>query len=151
MMVLPPWGGRKGVKKMENIEIAYVDYSGRVQVSLDALIVALWNTHVEYVGGENKISLNNKEFFENAFDNAYDAAMAVSLSGAWTWSDDYVYFDDEGYLTSFCHWNDETSPIDLDKLDISRLIDGLKKWHKNKKEYAVNNISRAIHDALENV
>ena len=135
---------------MENAVIAYVDYYEHVQVNFDALIIILWNKYIEYAGGENKIFLNNKEFFENSFDNSYDTAQAVSLSGKWSWSDDFVYFDGEGYLTSFSHWDDERSPIDIDKIDVGHLIDGLKNFHNDTcKGGQENNIPRAIHDALK--
>lgn len=94
---------------------------------------------------DNKIFSNNKEFFENSFENAYDAAWAVSLSSKWAWSDDYVYFDAEGYLTSFSHWDDENSPIDIDKLAYIQLknsLDGVEG-------YVVNNVPMAIHEALK--
>ena len=112
---------------MENVaeNMFYENYNQRVEVSFDALIIAMWNKY-----SKNKISLNNKEFFENTFDNSYDAAWAVSLSGKWQWADDYVCFDEEGYLSSFTHWDDEGSPIDLDKLDICQLVNSLKKWSK---------------------
>ena len=90
----------------------------------------------------NKIFLNDEEFFSHMFDNQYDVARAISLSKSWVWSDDYVYFDKDGYITSFSHWDDEKSPIDLDRLDI--LI-------KNKKKRYVNNISRSISEALRGV
>ena len=106
----------------------YKNYNGDVIIDEDAMIVSLWNAYVEAVG-EEKIYLydNDKEFFAKYFDNSYDAAYAVSISGKWSWSDDYVYFDEDGYLVSFKHWNDAESPIDLDKIDISSLIDSLKK------------------------
>ena len=157
---------------MENI--FYVNYNNCIEISFDALIVAMWNTYVETVerdkkispnnkeffenslenayveaeaaGRDKKISLNNKEFFENSFDNQYDAAWAVSLSGQWSWTDDYVCFDEDGSLASVSHWNDANSPIDIDQLDVSHLIDALKKWHRKG---CVNNIPRAIHDALK--
>ena len=164
---------------MENI--FYVNYNNCIEISFDALIVAMWNTYVETVerdkkispnnkeffenslenayveaeaaGRDKKISLNNKEFFENSFDDAYDAAMAISWSGRWRWTDSFVYFDEEGYLTSFSRLDDENSPIDMDKIDIDYLIRALqdlqrspKKWHKKG---CVNNIPRAIHDALQ--
>lgn len=141
---------------MENIAIVenaiYVDYNECIRVDLNAMVVALWNKYLEFEGrGENKISLNNKEFFENSFNNAYDAAWAATISGKWRWSDDYVYFNGEGFITSFSHWDDETSPIDLDKIDVSPLIDGLKKFHKKNKKGYVNNIPKAIHEALQEV
>ena len=133
---------------MENM--FYTDYNERVAISFDALIVAMWDEYSDNKGGENKIFLNNKEFFENSFDNSYDTAQAVSLSGKWSWSDDFVYFDGEGYLTSFSHWDDERSPIDIDKIDVGHLIDGLKNFHNDTcKGGQENNISRAIHDALK--
>ena len=122
------------------MDIMYVDYDGRVQVSFDALIVAMWNK-----GGNKKISLNNKEFFENSFENPYDAAWAVSISD-WKWTDEFVYFNEEGHITSFNHWDDKNSPIDLDRIDVGHLIDGLKRWHKKEQE---GSISIAIHDALK--
>ena len=127
---------------------AYETYNNGVEFDTDTVIVSLWNAYVE-CRGEEKISLNNKEFFENSFENSFDAAWAVSLSNKWDWRDEYVYFNGEGYLTSFSHWDDERSPIDLDKLDISQLIDDLKKWHK--KDNSISNIPRAIHDALQEV
>ena len=132
---------------------AYKNYSGQVEIDLDTVLVSLWNAYIEAdeAEGRDKIYLNNKGFFENSFENAYDAAWAVSLSGKWNWTDNFVYFDKDGYLTSFSHWNDENSPIDIDKIDVGLLIDGLKKWSKNKtcKQGQENNISRAIHDALK--
>ena len=139
---------------MENMEntvienIIYVDYDERVQVSFDALIIYSWNKYVEYAGGDNKIFLNNREFFENSFNNSYDAAWAVTSSGKWSWTDDYVYFNGEGYITSFSHWDDDNSPIDIDKIDVGHLIDGLKNFHTCKQGQD-NNISRAIHNALK--
>ena len=130
------------------MEIMYKNYNDKVEISFDALIVAMWN---EGEGGDKKISLNNNEFFNTTFKNPYDAAFAVSLSGRWAWSDDYVYFDEDGYITSFNHWDDKNSPIDIDKIDVTDLINNLKKWHKNKnkKRDVVDNIPRAIHDALQ--
>lgn len=134
---------------MEMENVFYVNYDGCIQISFDALIIGMWNRYIEYNECKNKICLNNKEFFEKSFNNSYDAAWAATLSGRWDWKDDFVYFGDDGYLTSFSHWDDENSPIDLDKINISPLIDGLKKIpQKNKKE---KSISRAIHDALQEV
>ena len=127
---------------MENI--FYVNYNQHVEISFDALIVAMWNEYSDHIGGDKKISLNNKEFFNNSFDNQYDAAWAVSLSGQWSWTDDYVCFDDDGYLASFSHWNDANSPIDIDKLDLSHLIDGLDRWDKKQQKGSIS-----IHDALK--
>ena len=112
-----------------------------VEVDMDMLLVSLYNR-----GAENKIFINDEDFINNTFDDSYSAAWAVSLSGRWRRTDDFVYFDSEGYLTSFSHWDDERSPINLDKLDISQLINSLKK---RQKRYAVNSIPRAIHDALK--
>ena len=131
---------------MENV--FYIDYNGRIQISFDALIMGMWNVYVEYEGGDNKIFLNNKEFFENSFDNAYDAAWAATISGRWDWKDAFVCFGDDGYLTSFSHWDDKNSPINLDKIDLSSFIYELQDMQTNKKGY-VNSIPRAIHDALK--
>ena len=127
---------------------AYKNYNGEIEVDKDTVIVSLWNSYIEAAGEEgNKISFNNADFFNRTFKNPYDAVMAVSLSGKWSWTDDFVCFDEEGYLTSFSHWDDVNSPINLNELDIGQLINSLKKWHK--KRYVVNNIPRAIHDALK--
>ena len=102
--------------------IIYVVYNGHINIDADTLIVSAWN---EY--SDKKIFFNDKDFFAENFENSYDAAYAVSLSGAWRWSDHFVYFDEEGYLTSFSHWDDKNSPIEIDKIDISNLINNLKK------------------------
>ena len=114
-----------------------------VDVDMDMVLISIYNAQIE----DNKISYNDKDFFESTFENKYDAAWAVSISGKWTWSDDFVFFGEDGNITSFNHWNDERSPIDLDKLDISQLINNLKK--QQKKRYVVDNIPKAIHDALQ--
>ena len=116
------------------------------EIDMDMVLISIYNAQIEE---ENKIYVNDKDFINNIFKNKYDAAMAVSLSGKWDWRDDYAYFDAEGLLSSFSHWDDETSPINLDKLDIDQLIQSLKRWSKNKNRYVVNNIPRAIHDALK--
>ena len=118
-----------------------------IDMNIDMVLISLWNALEDEDRG-NKIYVNDADFFNNTFENPYDAAWAVSLSGQWNWTDDYVYFDEDGYLTSFNHWDDVNSPINLDKLDISHLIQNLKRWSKNKK-YVVNNIPSAIHDALK--
>ena len=107
---------------MENVtmENTIYMYENQVEIDLDTLIVAMWNMYLHHNGGDNFISLN------------YDAAIPVALGGRWDWRDKFVFFDEEGYLTSFSHWDDENSPIDLDKIDISPLVDGLKKFHKKK-------------------
>ena len=110
----------------------YMDYENRVQIDEDVLIISMWNKYIEGEdnNNDNKVFRNTPENFNVKFETPYDAAWAASLSGKWRWTDDYVYFNGEGYLTSLSHWNDERSPIDLDKIDISNLINGLKKWHK---------------------
>ena len=122
---------------MENA--IYVNYNGCIEISIDALIVAAWNRYIEYAGGDNFISIN------------YAAAIPVALGGRWDWRDRFVYFDEKGYLSSFSHWDDERSPIDLDKIDISSLIDGLQDLQTNAvdKKRPVNNIPKAIHEALQ--
>lgn len=140
---------QRGVKKMENVEnIFYANYDRRIVVNFDGLIIALWNAYIEEGGEGNRISLNNRDFFENSFKNNYDAAWAVSLSGRWNWKDEYACFDEEGHITSFNHWDDENSPIDPDRLDICQLIEGLKRWPKKKKEQE-GCIALAIQDALK--
>ena len=94
-----------------------------VEVDMDTILVSLYNS--SDVG--NKIFFNDEGFFVNTFETPYDAAWAVSLSGRWRRSDSFVYFDNEGYISSFTHWDDETCPIDLDKLDICQLIQNIKK------------------------
>ena len=128
--------------------LIYMDYEERVQIDLDMLIVAAWNKYIKYKGGYNEIFFNDKGFFEKKFDNAYDAAWAASLSDRWDWHDRFVYFNGEGYITSFSYWDDENSPINLDNIDLSHLIDGLQDL-QTKKRYVVNNIPRAIHEALQ--
>ena len=113
---------------IEMEDVFFVDYDGRIQIDEDMLIVNAWNEYVKYVdrGGE-KICFNDEEFFENTFTNKCDAAWAVSLSGKWQHTDKFVYFSMEGYLTSFTHWDDKNSPINMDKIDIDSLINNLKK------------------------
>ena len=130
---------------------AYKNYEDEIVIDADTVFVSIWNAYLEAEGRDNKIFYNNKEFFENSFDNSYDAVMAVSLSGRWNWADDYVCFDEDGYITSFCHWDDENSPIDIDKIDVTDLIKSLEKCNKNKKRYVVNNIPKAIHNALKEI
>ena len=103
-----------------------------IELDMDTVLVSLWNAYLEGVGCDNKIFFNDADFFNKSFNNSYDAAWAVSLSGVWNWTDVFVCFDSEGYLTSFSRWDDENSPIDIDKLDISQLINSLKKWHKKQ-------------------
>ena len=116
--------------------------SNYVDVDMDMILVSLYNSCNKY----NKIAYNDENFFE-LFDSPFDAAWAVSISGKWAWNDDFVCFDEEGHLTSFTHWDDENSPITADKLDISQLINSLKRCKKDR--HVVNNIPRAIHDALK--
>ena len=113
---------------MEIMGNAYMTFEDKIRVDANIIVVSLWNAYIkEAKDKENFISLNNKEFFENSFNNSYDAAWAVSLSDKWCWSDEYVVFGDDGYLTSFSHWDDEKSPIDPNKIGICHLIDGLEK------------------------
>ena len=111
--------------EMENL--FFVNYGDRIQIDDDILIVAAWNKYIEYGEGGKKIHLNGKEFFENSFTNKCDAVWAVSLSEAWRWIDSFVYFDSDGHLVSLNHWDYDKSPIDIDKIDINRLINNLKK------------------------
>ena len=98
------------------MENAIYMYENKVEIDLDALIVSMWNRYIEYNGGDNFISLN------------YDAAIPVALGGRWDWRDKFVFFDEGGYLTSFSHWDDERSPIDIVKIDVSHLIDVVERW-----------------------
>ena len=98
-----------------------------MEKNIDKVLITLWNSYIENEGRYDKIFFNNAEFFSNSFQNSYDAAWAVSLSGKWKWSDNYTYFDEEGYISSFNHWDDENSPINLDKLDICQIVSSLKK------------------------
>ena len=116
---------------------AYKNYNDEVEVDIDTVLVSMWNAYIEAEGSDNKISFNGKDFFENVFENAYDAVMAVSLSGGrWRWTDTFAYFDDEGYLVSFSRFEDERCPIDVDKIDIDYLIRALQDLQmiKNRKE-----------------
>lgn len=133
---------------MEMNDLFYINYNDQIELDGDMILIAAWN---EYTAGDkgSEIFMNDKEFFENSFKNPYDAALAVSLSDKWQWEDRFVYFSHEGQLTSFSHWDDANSPIDIDKIDISNLINDLKRC-RGKKRY-INNIPRAIHDALEEV
>ena len=137
---------------MEMENLFYINYSNCVEVSLDALIISMWNKYIDMEGkGGNKIYINNEEFFENSFNNSYDAAYAVS-SGDYKWTDEYVYFNSEGYLTSFSHCEDDTCPIDLDRIEIEYLIQSLKRLQALQDKKWDDNISfRAIHDALKDV
>ena len=99
-----------------------------VDINMDMVLISIYNAQEE--NKENKIYVNDADFFENTFETKYDAAWAVSLSGKWQWADDFVFFDNDGYLSSFTHWDDAGSPIDLDKLDICQLVNSLKKWSK---------------------
>lgn len=133
---------------------SYIGIDGRVQVEPVSLVVSLWNKFLESEGGDDhggKIFLNRKEFFGDFFENPYDAAQAAS-AGDYRWEDEYVYIS-EGYLMSFTQLEDETCPVDLNKIDISSLIfqlQELEKLQKLGKGY-VDNIPRAIHDALQDV
>lgn len=110
-------------------DVFYTDYNGRVVIDEDILLVAAWDEYIKDTGADSEtIYLNDdKEFFENTFQNKYDAALAVSLSNKWQWADKFVYVSREGFLTSFSHWDDENSPIAIDKIDINNLINSLKK------------------------
>ena len=145
-------GGRKEGFIMKNAitEAAYVTFDGQMRIDVYMIIISLWNAYLESEQQDSlKVFPNNWEFFEKKINNAYDAAMAVSLSGRWSWSDSFVYFDEDGYLTSFSRLDDESCPIDLDKIDIDYLIRSLQDLKNMKKRYVVNNIPKAIHDALK--
>ena len=126
--------------ELENL--FFINYKDRVEIDEDILLVAAWNAYVDMCKKGEICFNNNEKFFENSFKNAYDAAWAVSFSDRWNRNDKFVYFNMDGYLTSFTHWDDKNSPIDIDKIDISNLINNLKKR-------PVDNIPRAIHDALK--
>ena len=129
-------------------DAVYVNYDERICIDIDMLIIAACN-----IMGETKISRNNREFFERKFMSSYDAAWAVSL-GDWRWTDNFVCFDAEGFPVSFSHWDDENSPIDINKIDVHNLIRGLQDLQnlQNKNlENENNGISRAIHNALQEI
>ena len=133
---------------MEIKNIFYTDYNGSIKIDCDALIVALWN----YKSSEdNKIYVNDAEFINSTFKSSYEAAYAVSLGKKWAWTDTYAYFDNEGFLVSFSHWDDANSPID--KKDIDCLVEGVENFNRQQQEHRMTtpaeNISRAIHDALK--
>lgn len=116
---------------MEMNDLFYINYNDQIELDGDMILIAAWN---EYTAGDkgSEIFMNDKEFFENSFKNPYDAALAVSLSDKWQWEDRFVYFSHEGQLTSFSHWDDANSPIDIDKIDISNLINDLKRCRGKK-------------------
>ena len=129
----------------------YKNYMDEYVLDTDTVLVSVWNAYIEEVGSGNKIHFNDVEFFKRSFKNSYDAVLAVSLSNKWRWTDTFVVFDEEGHLSSFNHWDDENSPIDRDKIDVSHLIDALKNFNKQDKQGQENDISRAIHNALKEV
>lgn len=99
----------------------------KVIFDMDMLIVSIWN---KYVDIDEKIYINDKEFFDNNFKNPYDAVWAVEMGnwkGNWKYSDTFVIFDDDGYITSFRHWDDENSPIKIDRVDVGHLIKQLQE------------------------
>lgn len=109
-------------------DVFFTNYEGRVEIDGDMILVAAWNEYIDhYDNGGEKIDSNNEEFFENFFANKYDAAWAVSMNDKWDRTDRFVYFSLDAHLVSFTHWDDERSPIDIDKIDISNLINSLKK------------------------
>lgn len=128
---VPPSWRQEGEKKMEMNDLFYINYNDQIELDGDMILIAAWN---EYTAGDkgSEIFMNDKEFFENSFKNPYDAALAVSLSDKWQWEDRFVYFSHEGQLTSFSHWDDANSPIDIDKIDISNLINDLKRCRGKK-------------------
>ena len=129
-------------------EAFFVGCDQRIRIDVDTLIVSLWNNFLHSKGErENRIAFNKKKLIENCFENKFDAAMAASL-GNWRWDDRFVYFNSERYLMSFSRLDDETCPIDIDRIDIGFIIRQLQNMQENDKRY-INNIPRAIHDALK--
>lgn len=128
---------------MVTIDNAIYDVGNKVQIHSDILIISLWNK----IGEGCKVFSNEREFFIERFKNPFDAAWAVS-AGRYSWEDEFVYFSNEGYLMSFTKLDDDNCPIRLDMIDISSLIKELQDL--DKKTY-VDNIPRAIHDALQDV
>lgn len=115
-------------------------------VVLDTILITIWNEYIEKIGYGEKIFSNEAEFFNDGkFVTPYDAAWAVSI-GDWRRTDEYVCFNSKGFLVSFQHWNDKNSPV-----DVSRLSAWIQTNDKkiNCKRYVVNNIPRAIHEALQ--
>ena len=129
-------------------EAFYVGCDQRIRIDVDTLIVSLWNNFLHSKGERNRIAFNKKKLIENCFENKFDAAMAASL-GNWRWDDRFVYFNSDRYLSSFSHWYDETCPIDIDRIDINYLIRALQDLQTEDKKGYVNNIPKAIHDALK--
>ena len=128
-----------------------------IEIGVDTIVVSIWNSYLELIEGkENRISLNDKDFFVKNFSNEYDAAIAASLSDKWCWTDTFVYFDGEGNLVSFSRWDDDNNPINMDKIDVDFLIRALQdvqskqsKQRNQKNRYTVNSIPEAIHEALK--
>ena len=112
-----------------------------IDVVLDTILIPLWNEYIEKTGYGEKIFPNEAEFFNDGrFVTQYDAAWAVSI-GDWRRTDEYVCFNEEGFLVSFQHWGDKNSPVDITRLST---------WiQTNKKGYVVNSIPPAIHEALQ--
>ena len=87
-----------------------------IDVVLDTILIPLWNEYIEKTGYGEKIFPNEAEFFNDGkFVTQYDAAWAVSI-GDWRRTDEYVCFNEEGYLASFSHWDDKNSPMDITRL-----------------------------------
>ena len=137
--------------------VKYENYNGELEIGVDTIAVSIWNSYLELIEGkENRIYLNDKDFFVKNFSNEYDAAIAVALSDKWSWTDSFVYFNSKGYLVSFSRWDDKKSPIEFDKTDTSCLIRALQdvqskqsKQRNQKNRYTVNSIPEAIHEALK--
>ena len=114
-----------------------------IDIVLDRIIIPIWNDYIEKVGYGEKIFPNEAEFFNDGkFSTPYDAVWAVSI-GDWRRTDEYVCFN-EGFLVSFQHWSDKNSPVDIVRL--STWIQTNKTY--DKKVY-MNNIPKAIHEALQ--
>jgi len=95
-------------------------------------IIALWNECIKEKGySDDKVFYNGREFFDEMFGNAYDAALSV-IYGDWRDSDEFVAFDEYGNVRSFNGWEGYGSPIDADIL-----ADWLLENHEKAKEIGI--------------
>lgn len=87
-----------------------------IEVMPNAKVIKLWNECIrdnDY--SDNEVFFNNRVFFNEMFDSAYDAVLSVTY-GDWKERDEYVVFDSHKNAQSFTSWEDMNSPIDADVL-----------------------------------